>query len=128
MNAGRRKARTFGILAGGCLLLGCVAASAFPKEAIPLALAGLVGYVFTGRSAMRAWNADAIVFEPPAAPPVIAPSAVERGLLGGALGWAALGGVSRSTRPDSSPDSRPTRPRHSRPRRLRPVPPGASAR
>jgi hypothetical protein len=90
MNAGRSKARTFGILAGGFLLLGCVAASLFPREAVPLGLAGLVAYVLTGRTAMRAWNADGIVFEPPAPPPAVKASAVERGLLRGALGSAAL--------------------------------------
>ena len=90
MNAGRGKARTFGILAGGFLLSGCVAASLFPKEAVPLGLAGLVAYVLTGRTAMRAWNADGIVFEPPAPPPAVKASAVERGLLRGALGSAAL--------------------------------------
>jgi hypothetical protein len=90
MNAGRSKARTFGILAGGFLLLGCVAASLFPKEAVPLGLAGLVAYVLTGRTAMRAWNADAIVFEPPAPPPAIKASAVETGLLRAALGSTAL--------------------------------------
>jgi hypothetical protein len=106
MNAGRSKARTFGILAGGFLLSGGIAASLFPKEAIPLALAGVVAYVLSGRTAMRAWNADRIVFEPPAPPPVITESAVERGLLRAAFGSAAL----ERTRGRRGSRERPARP------------------